>query len=246
MKKVIIGDIHGRSVWKLIVHLEKPDQVIFMADYFDSYDITALEQLYNFKQIIDYKKSNPNTILLLGNHDMGYWPGIKGWLVEGYQAKVSPNITQLLWDNKEYLQMAYQDENDILYTHAGVSKVWLQDNNWDGQQNIVDFVNDLLFYKPLCFDFSSMDLSGEGSSKHQGPTWIRPISLLKSWKGDKTKPKQIVGHTPVNRIDIEGSNKWTGGKLFMVDALGTSGEYLIIKDGILSVGKIKGPCGHFH
>ncbi|NBP57427.1 metallophosphoesterase, partial [bacterium] len=39
MKTIFIGDIHGRSIWKEIVEQEKPDRVIFIGDYFDSFDI---------------------------------------------------------------------------------------------------------------------------------------------------------------------------------------------------------------
>ena len=36
MKTIIIGDIHGRSVWKQIVEKEKDaHQIVFLGDYFD-------------------------------------------------------------------------------------------------------------------------------------------------------------------------------------------------------------------
>ena len=53
MKTIVLGDTHGRSQWKLIVNMEKADQVIFIGDYFDSYDLTAADQMYNFKEIIN-------------------------------------------------------------------------------------------------------------------------------------------------------------------------------------------------
>ena len=56
MKTVVIGDIHGRSVWKLIVNMEKPDKVIFIGDYFDSFDIKGVDQLSNFQDIIAFKE----------------------------------------------------------------------------------------------------------------------------------------------------------------------------------------------
>ena len=39
MKTIVIGDIHGRDVWKEIVFQEQADRVIFIGDYFDSFDI---------------------------------------------------------------------------------------------------------------------------------------------------------------------------------------------------------------
>ncbi len=65
MKTVVIGDIHGRSVWKLIVETEKPDRVIFIGDYFDSFEFSGVEQIDNFKQIIQYKENNPQVEVVL-------------------------------------------------------------------------------------------------------------------------------------------------------------------------------------
>ena len=63
MKTVFIGDIHGRSTWKLIVEKEQPDHVVFMGDYFDSFDISAAEQMHNFMEIIAYRQSSPNVLV---------------------------------------------------------------------------------------------------------------------------------------------------------------------------------------
>ena len=40
MKTIVIGDIHGRTIWKQIV-IENPDfdKLVFIGDYFDSFDI---------------------------------------------------------------------------------------------------------------------------------------------------------------------------------------------------------------
>jgi metallophosphoesterase superfamily enzyme len=44
MKTVFIGDVHGRDVWKNIIEVEKPNRVVFIGDYFDSFDISPAEQ----------------------------------------------------------------------------------------------------------------------------------------------------------------------------------------------------------
>jgi hypothetical protein len=43
----------------------------------------------------------------------------------------------------------------------------------------------------------------------------------------------------VTKIDLQGYEKTFGNRYFMIDALSTSGEYLIIEDGNLKVGSIK-------
>jgi hypothetical protein len=45
---------------------------------------------------------------------------------------------------------------------------------------------------------------------------------------------QVVGHTTRKQIDIEG--KATGGRYYFIDTLPR--EYLIIKDGVVSLGKL--------
>ena len=38
MKIVVLGDIHGLTVWKDIIDEEQPDQVIFLGDYVSSHE----------------------------------------------------------------------------------------------------------------------------------------------------------------------------------------------------------------
>lgn len=70
MKIIVIGDIHGRTIWKDIVKQEF-DLCIFLGDYVDShYGITAEEQEKNLLEILDFKENNPNKVILLrGNHE---------------------------------------------------------------------------------------------------------------------------------------------------------------------------------
>ena len=42
MKTLLLGDIHGRNIWKEIIKKETPDRVVFIGDYFDSFDITGV------------------------------------------------------------------------------------------------------------------------------------------------------------------------------------------------------------
>lgn len=237
MKTIALGDTHGRSFWKLIVHTQQPDRVVFIGDYFDSRDgISAEEQIKNFLEIVAYKKQHPDkVVLLIGNHDLSYFPGIDGAAVSGYQHKHAADITKALVENIDHLQMAY-DDGSILYSHAGVGKQWLETNGWDGKEPIAGFVNKVWENNFLAFEFFGLDPYGDSTT--QTPVWIRPGALVKTWKKDENKPTQVFGHTTVERIDFENYKKWGNMKFIPIDALGSSGEYLIITDGELSVGKI--------
>ena len=78
MKRIIIGDPHGRwNVLKSIYDKEQPDEVIILGDYFDSFNINAYDQRDCYDNIIALRKEHLSKnkgrfIMLIGNHDMHY------------------------------------------------------------------------------------------------------------------------------------------------------------------------------
>lgn len=244
-KTVIIGDLHGRSDWKLIVHLN-PDftKLVYLGDYFDSFDIKTEDQVNNFLDIIAYKESmkkeGKEVILLWGNHDETYVLGNSG--TSGFQEIGQFLITPVLNANKNSLQIAYQQDN-ILFSHAGISESFLNwavgKNEWN-IDNIPEKLNELWKYKPLSFKFGvgcKTYCDPYGDDIEQSPLWIRPRSLMKDAKNLKKHFIQICGHTQQTNIDILG--KSTGGRYYFVDTLPTSGEYLIIEDGKIIMKSLK-------
>jgi predicted phosphodiesterase len=226
MKTVILGDTHGRPHWKSIVASESPNRVIFIGDYFDSFDNTAVEQMYNFQEIIDWKQSGQSeVIMLIGNHDYHYMRGVTQYY-SGYQSGARPAIEQLLYENKNHMQMAY-GMNGFIFTHAGVSSDWLKIHGYDNESNLIDWINDMWKYKPNTFGFAGRDPYGD--STISSPIWIRPYSLQKANR-DTLRDQfiQVVGHTTQGKIDTEG--KSTGGRYYYIDTLDTSGQYMIIED----------------
>ena len=239
MKTLFLGDTHGRSVWKKIVEKENPDRVIFIGDYFDSFDIPGIDQIHNFKEIVEFKKStDKEVVLLVGNHDLHYMN--VGERYSGFQPALQFDISTVLFENLVHLQMAYSFDN-FLCTHAGVSHVWM--NNTFGMygwncENLVEKLNDMFVFRPRAFCFSGFNPYGNDVT--QSPVWIRIPSLLASNKrrvkenSIKKNFVQIVGHTEVSSIDMKSMNKNMGGRYYMVDAL-AQGQYLLF-DGELKVG----------
>lgn len=244
-KTICIGDIHGRSNWKLAVHQDNPDRVIFMGDYFDSFDIPGLDQIHNFKEIIKYKEDNPQieVVMLIGNHCHHYFPEVGYTGTSGFQRTLAPSITQVVDENRHHLQMAYSF-GDYLFTHAGVSPVFMDQvfgpDDWSIENVVVD-LNELFRYKPRAFDFNGLESSGDNAT--QTPIWIRPRSLMsankKHPKGLKKEYIQIVGHTQMRRLDLDGSDKFTGGRYYFIDTMDTSGQYLVIEDNKLRTNSVK-------
>ena len=238
MKTLIIGDIHGRSVWKLITHLENPDRVIFLGDYFDSFDFSGVEQIQNFKEIIEYKKtSGKEVILLIGNHDHHYYPEIGDTGTSGFQTRIAPSIMQVIDENREHLQMAYR-MGEFVFTHAGISSEFMDSvfgkDGWNWS-TMADELNEKMKYQPKTFIFNGID--GTGDNTYQTPIWIRPRSLMKANRDTLRRLViQVVGHTQVREVDEEGMS--TGNRYWFMDCLGTSGQYMVIDDGDVKINKI--------
>jgi metallophosphoesterase superfamily enzyme len=120
MKTIILGDTHGNDIWKKIVEEESPDKVIFVGDYFDSFDISFAKQMYNFNEILDYKKSgNAEVTLLIGNHDYHYLPFVYE-NYSGYQMHNRMTIENAFYENMNHFKICHSIDN-ILISHAGVS-----------------------------------------------------------------------------------------------------------------------------
>ena len=192
MKTLILGDIHGRSCWNRIVEIEKPDKVIFLGDYISTHEnIGSVEQTTNLEAILTYKEENPDKVILLrGNHDMQHlsynWAECSGF---------DRDVEKYMLDNKDrFLNLTQWIEvkNGVIYSHAGVSEVWMKNSN------ISDIykVNEL---EPSeIFGFTPCKMSDYyGISNTQPCTWIRPQTLADCMYGIFA---QVVGHSPVREI----------------------------------------------
>ena len=59
MKILVLGDIHGRTIWKDIIEKENPDKIIFLGDYVSTHDnISADQQLSNLNNILNKMNSH--------------------------------------------------------------------------------------------------------------------------------------------------------------------------------------------
>ena len=242
-KTIILGDTHGRSFWKLAVNIENPDTVIFIGDYFDSFQINTEIQVNNFLDIVEFKKtSGIETILLIGNHDHHYFPEIGYTGTSGYQQVGKFQIEPIIEANRERLQIAYQFDK-YLFTHAGISQVFMDNvfgkGGWS-VDNVAEELNELFKYKPHAFEFTGWD--PYGNDEQQTPIWIRPGALMRANKKSELKKKyiQIFGHTQIEAgINFNSINKTAGGKYINIDCLETTGEYLIIQGDEITKGSIR-------
>ena len=202
----IIGDIHGRDAWKRLVDEDYIN--VFVGDYFDPYDkIHFMDLQYNFTEIIEYKKKHPEKVVLLyGNHDYEYLPGI----FEKSNRFDSANAETISWLLMKTIDLfegvAYAIGEDYLVTHAGVTSDWK--NAY--LPHVADFkpssmtaaINDLWNKDKKPFSFSANCFGNDfcGEDPHHSPIWVRPESLCLHNLYRGTNIKQIVGHTKVEEI----------------------------------------------
>lgn len=224
-KILVIPDLHGKDIWKRAVNEIEHDKVVFLGDYFDSFDIDGNTQLENFADIIEFKTDNPYEVVLLsGNHGVNSY--VFGDTVSGYQKVFAPQITQALKQayNKELLRACYSDGN-FLYVHAGLTNTWLKANTQESY-DVVSAVNNAFYEDPTLFNFIS---GGDmyGNDVYQSPAWVRPEALIKDmYKG----LKQIVGHTRVPQIA-----KVPFVDVIFTDCLDTRDQFLTVQDGITKI-----------
>ena len=237
MKIIVIGDTHGREIWKNIIDVEENfDKIIFLGDYFDSKErINVQHQISNFKDIVAFKESYiSKVILLFGNHDFHYLNGISD-RYSGFQHSDRKEISKYINDayRKSIFSMC-DVESPYLFSHAGLTKTWCVNNltlkDYSNFNSLMEEVNDLFFCFPLQFKFiHSENGSNTGDDIFQSSIWVRPESLFKDRLDFYT---QIVGHTVQESIDIEK-------EVILIDTLGSSKEYLVIKNGSLFVKRLK-------
>ena len=228
----LIGDIHGRKVWQQLVREDAVN--IFMGDYLDPYHgegIVAGEDDYNnLQEIIRFKKEHPETILLLGNHDLHYvWE-------ESYSRRASKKEhikrnEACFRDNFHLFQMAYAIGKRILVTHAGVTLPWCEMAGVPtglSTAAIADMLNQmgmdddkrLWFATERCMP--TYDHAGYTPSA--SPVWVRPETLRTHahlMNPDGKEIIQIVGHTQIEAVTLEHP-------FFFIDCLGYITQSLLV------------------
>lgn len=219
MRTLVLGDIHGRLIWEDIIEKEKNiDKIIFLGDYVTTHELISDEQqLFNFENILTYKEDNPEKVILLrGNHDLWKFswgdctPYSSSWLEKKLLFKFNQFSRLSQWI---YIQ------DNIIFSHAGVSQVWLDNNNLKLEDINKQGWSEIFGFTPNRYSDSS------GTSITQPPTWIRPESLAMCAVNNYI---QVVGHTTVNKIfDMHSSNKEYP-HIWLCDNL--PNEYLVIDD----------------
>lgn len=216
----IIGDIHARACWKKLVRENCVN--IFVGDYFDAYEsISPAEQLFNFREILDYKREHPQTILLYGNHDLHYIISYEHY--SRYDARSAYDYRQAFTEASALFDgIAWPIGEKALVTHAGVTKEWYEKYfgtyRPEPLAETARRINELWNTDKRAFTFEVNATDWRdcyGTSPTHSPVWIRPWILVDHDLFADTDIKQIFGHTQTGAGVVFDHN------LICVDCLGT-------------------------
>lgn len=229
MKITIIGDIHGRTIWKKIVHENMDsEKIIFLGDYHDIYshefeekDTSLIKEnsITNLFEIIEMKKLYTDKIvLLLGNHDTHYMYDIPG--CSRYDGANQKMLQSIFIKHKELFQYAWQKDNHI-FIHGGILQSWF--DYWKDKlliptglkedlSNLSDVINIVGDDRNEGTNaVNDIPRSRGGYSPFGGPTWADYSELI-TYKGESNGVAgfhQYVGHNKVIGITKTENHAYT-------------------------------------
>lgn len=232
MKVAVIGDIHGTTKFiDCYNNIQKNDtdvdKIIVLGDWFDPYIEVDLDTMIErYDEFIKIWKNDDRIISILGNHD------IAGYIIQNdctnrtiRFGKSRQRITDVIEQNLSESYLTYK-VGDYMFSHAGVSKEWLNDIS---QYSYCNYVDDIMNCKKgwkedelsdICV-FDPFDFSGYGENAHQSCVWIRPQALYDCAIDGYN---QVVAHTRVEEITKVSLKN--GKDLWLVDD--QKSNYLII------------------
>jgi UDP-2,3-diacylglucosamine pyrophosphatase LpxH len=230
-----IGDIHGDDLWMDFTHGStydykiwrnsvdegedpmcnlwkdqphyKLDKIIFIGDYVDSFTLSNEKIKQNLLDIIHLKNMMPDkVVLILGNHDVQYI--VPNQICSGFRSEMAIDLEEIFRNNRKLFKLAHREKN-YLWTHGGVTKMWLEKEAipclmWPdrfhslNRQYVEKPIDEMLNFmweanKDAIF---KNNIESGGFSMWSGPLWTRKQLNQYPLKDFN----QIVGHTPTQEI----------------------------------------------
>ena len=196
MKALVIPDIHLKprifDRAEEVLREEKADLAVCLMDMPDDWGMEMRIERYRetFDRAIAFAEDFPDTLWCYGNHDVSYpW----GKLETGYspyaERTVISKLEELKNTLKSPLQIAFVQRLDsILFSHAGLTMDFVcrlgRDLQDAGIDDVLEAVN---------------GASPDDLWRDDSPIWVRPqYNVTDIFRCGEFK--QVVGHTPVERV----------------------------------------------
>ena len=215
MKVLVIPDVHLKT-WifdkaENALKSGKADRAVCLMDMPDDWDMEFQIDRYRaiYDRAIAFAKEYPDTLWCYGNHDLSYpW----GRLESGYSPYAERTVMEKLEELENSLKNSSQINimhriGQVLFSHAGLSTEFVKSLN----------------RKLLDADIEEVLRSINTASQNklwndESPLWLRALDVRrKAFQSEKYK--QLVGHTPVEKIMEQGGMIFTD--VFSTDREGT-------------------------
>jgi predicted phosphodiesterase len=207
MKVLFVGDVHNHYYMFIDIATldasENFDKIIFMGDYVDDWNTNNHQSLATLEKIFNLKESNPNKyVFLTGNHELSYL----GYKCSGHQYELDDVMNLKLIENIDKLDFYTSiqlGDNYYICTHAGITDAFVDEylgEKWleklkemnSGKLNNLELLSKCGYFRG-------------GADKCSSFLWadLREHKLFNNYP-----PKvenQIVGHTPVPTITLNGN-----------------------------------------
>lgn len=258
MKILVIPDVHGSHHWEVAKELiVNVDQIVFLGDYFDSWENEWPDQGENFSNICSFKRANPQKVrVLIGNHDWSYLSGTKmGSNCSGHQNKHIAEIRSLLTANKDIIDVAAELDGYV-FAHAGFTNYWVKDMKhhfhmvfdewpddetgnpgkvWNENEFSIKFLNDYFHGRTHIYGDDTFDeqfdelLDWHGFFSGSGDEIMQGPLWVRpaSLLRDAYFPKQVVGHTEYAFYNKPIKMRSEKGEIILTDSADHSGIFVL-------------------
>lgn len=205
---IVIGDIHTHysKVERIISKFYKTHKFIFVGDYFDQFGDTPELNASTAFWLKTQMEERPDWVYLKGNHDEIYDPRTS-CKCSGFSSQKKIAINEVLtiddWDKLKY----FHYENGWWFSHAGITKYWFTHPIKEGIciENMQRIIDDAVISQRI----GKYDNAIWASSYSRGGNHLVGSILWEDWRDLQliSNLKQVVGHTPLKKIEVISDNK---------------------------------------
>jgi len=191
MKSLIIPDIHDEvAIVDSIVERERPDEAIFLGDYFDSFNGSPADAL-NTARWLKARLWLPGYFFIMGNHETQYrWPKSPWHISKSYTKNKQDAIDSVL-TTADWQRMTFAvQRGNYWFSHAGFHPdLFARPNGWNDNR-VWEIIHRAEFEASAGIHTYITDEQRDTSDAPSGPQWLR-------WQQFVPIPgvNQVVGHT---------------------------------------------------
>lgn len=204
---MIVGDIHTHypKVDRIMNKYGKTHKFILIGDYFDQFGDTPELNESTAHWLKTKMEEHPDWVYLKGNHDEIYDPRTS-CMCSGFSNQKKKAINEVMkiedWDKLKY----FHKENGWWFSHAGITKYWFLHPVKNGitEESVQTIIDHAITSQRV----GEANNAIWASSFARGGNHVVGGIVWQDWKDLELIPnfKQVVGHTPLKRIQSIADN----------------------------------------